>query len=242
MSSDSGSRDGFRLRGTEMTRLETFTDAAFAFAMTLLVISVGSVPSTYDELMAALPALPVFAASFAILMLFWYGHWQWSRRFGLEDLPSILLSLALVFTVLSYVYPLKFMWALFTHWLSDGALAGGAPLETAGQVDTVFVIYGAGFALMALLLVGLNAHAYRLRDELDLDPLERLDTRSEIVSWLLTAAVGALSVVVALLELGAPGSAGWVYMLMPILLPMWGVLHGRRRARLEAADAVSPSG
>lgn len=31
---------GFRLRGLDMTRIETFTDAAFAFALTLLVISI----------------------------------------------------------------------------------------------------------------------------------------------------------------------------------------------------------
>ena len=31
---------GFRLRGLEMTRLETFIDAAFAFSVTMMVISV----------------------------------------------------------------------------------------------------------------------------------------------------------------------------------------------------------
>jgi hypothetical protein len=30
---------GFRLRGMEMTRLETFIDAAFAFAISMLVIA-----------------------------------------------------------------------------------------------------------------------------------------------------------------------------------------------------------
>jgi hypothetical protein len=35
---------GFRLRGIEMTRLETFIDAAFAFAVTMLVIATGQVP------------------------------------------------------------------------------------------------------------------------------------------------------------------------------------------------------
>jgi hypothetical protein len=31
--------NGFRLRGLEMTRLEAFVDAAFAFAVTMLVIA-----------------------------------------------------------------------------------------------------------------------------------------------------------------------------------------------------------
>ena len=103
-----------------MTRIETFTDAAFAFALTLLVISVESVPASYRELLDALTGLPVFALSFALVMLFWYGHWVWSRRFGLEDLPTILLSAALMFAVLVYVYPLKYLFALMAHWLSAG--------------------------------------------------------------------------------------------------------------------------
>ena len=37
-------KNGIRQRGMDMTRLETFTDAAFAFAVTLLVISVDDVP------------------------------------------------------------------------------------------------------------------------------------------------------------------------------------------------------
>ena len=44
-------RDGFRQRGEDMTRLETFTDAAFAFAVTLLVVGGGdSIPSDFDEM------------------------------------------------------------------------------------------------------------------------------------------------------------------------------------------------
>lgn len=51
-------RQGFRLRGQEMTRTETFTDAAFAFAVTLLVISVDAVLSTYHEMVSALGGIP----------------------------------------------------------------------------------------------------------------------------------------------------------------------------------------
>ena len=32
-------KNGFRLRGEAMTRIEVFSDAAFAFAITMLVIS-----------------------------------------------------------------------------------------------------------------------------------------------------------------------------------------------------------
>ncbi|MGH7504514.1 MAG: TMEM175 family protein, partial [Longimicrobiales bacterium] len=151
-------RNGFRVRGSEMTRTETFTDAAFAFAVTLLVISVDAVPSSFVELRAALAGIPAFAASFVLLWVFWYGHWQWSRRFGLEDLPTIQLSFGLVFVMLSYVYPMKFLATLSVAFLS-GNLEGGAMLTNADQLYQLFAIYGIGFVTMALIIVALNVHA-----------------------------------------------------------------------------------
>ena len=38
---------GFRLRGIAMTRLETFIDAAFAFAITMLVIAAQQIPMAF---------------------------------------------------------------------------------------------------------------------------------------------------------------------------------------------------
>jgi len=81
-------QQGFRLRGTQMTRLETFLDAAFAFATTMLVISAGEIPKNYPELILALKEIPSFLASFLIIMLFWIGHRTWSRRYGLEDMNT----------------------------------------------------------------------------------------------------------------------------------------------------------
>src|SRR5947209_17272687 len=44
---------GFRLRGMEMTRLETFMDAAFAFAISMLVIAAQQIPDNIQALLAA---------------------------------------------------------------------------------------------------------------------------------------------------------------------------------------------
>jgi uncharacterized membrane protein len=121
-------KDGFRLRGQEMTRSETFTDAAFAVAVTLLVISVDAMPTSFQDLADALRGVPAFAMSFTVLLVFWHGHWQWSRRYGLEDRSSIVLSAALVFVALVYVYPLKYVANLFLYWLTSGRLSGAARL------------------------------------------------------------------------------------------------------------------
>jgi len=55
---------GFTMRGIEITRLETFMDAAFAFAITMLVISVGTIPENYSELIISLKEIPACLCSF----------------------------------------------------------------------------------------------------------------------------------------------------------------------------------
>src|SRR3954468_23889306 len=97
---------GFRLRGLEMTRLETFIDAAFAFAVTTMVIATERIPDNIAALLDAFRNVPAFVASVAVLGIFWRGHWKWSRRYGLEDGISILISWGLLVTILIYIYPL----------------------------------------------------------------------------------------------------------------------------------------
>src|SRR5438046_7986448 len=53
---------GFRLRGMEITRLETFIDAVFAFAITMLVIAAQQIPDDIETLLAASRYRPGFAA------------------------------------------------------------------------------------------------------------------------------------------------------------------------------------
>jgi len=125
---------GFRLRGLEMTRLEAFIDAAFAFATTMLIISQSGIPSSVAELTDALKDVPAFLTSFATIASFWYAHRSWSRRYGLEDTPAVLISLALVFVMLIFVFPLKMAYSALFAWITAGflptsfALRGGADL------------------------------------------------------------------------------------------------------------------
>jgi len=66
--------NGFRLRGIEMTRLETFIDAAFAFAISMLVIVAQQIPDDIASLLAAFKNVPTFVCSIAVLSIFWRGH------------------------------------------------------------------------------------------------------------------------------------------------------------------------
>ena len=68
----------------DVTRLEAFSDAAFAFALTLLVVSL-DVPRSYDDLMRTMRGFPSFACCFALLVWIWHEHNMFFRRYGLQD-------------------------------------------------------------------------------------------------------------------------------------------------------------
>lgn len=109
--------NGFRLRGTEMTRIEVFVDAAFAFSVTMLMISFDAIPTSLDEMIAAMKSIPAFVVSVIQIMWIWYTHSKWSKRFGLDDAVTVALSTALLIVVLVYIYPLRIMAAgMFSWW------------------------------------------------------------------------------------------------------------------------------
>src|SRR3954453_18096505 len=165
---------GFRLRGEEVTRLEAFSDTVFGFALTLLVVSL-DVPRTFGDLTNAMRGFPAFAICFILLALIWNSHYKFCRRYGLDDGTARFLSCVLLFVVLFYVYPLKFLFNLSI----TGILFGAGPLIsiTASQLTSLLVIYGLGFAAVYLALTLLYLHAWRLRETLELTQLERFDTR-----------------------------------------------------------------
>ena len=224
---------GIRLRGTETTRLDTFVDAAFAFAVTLLVISVDEVPGSYDEFMQALAQVPAFLACFVLLMLFWWGHHNWSRKFGLHDALSIVLSLALVALVLIYVYPLRLIFGAFFSNASGGALPSGLDI-TQEQLADMFIVFGVGFSAMSGVLTALYLRADARHVRLMLNGRERYFARSEAATWGILTATGLVSTLAALLLPARLGPlAGFVYWSLIITMPIQGFFAGRGRRQFE---------
>lgn len=223
-------RNGFRLRGMDMSRLETFADAAFAFALTLIVISFDDIPSSYDELAAAMRGIPAFAASFALVIMFWVGHRSWSQRFGLDDTVSTLLTCGLVFVIMVYVYPLRLLMGVAFNQATGGWAPANFTVESADQVRYLFVIYGVGFAAANFCLAGLNRHAAKRADFLGLSPREKRLTRFEARSWVIVGSSGLVSIALALtLPETMIGLAGWLYSGLVIVMPLHGHLSFRRR-------------
>jgi uncharacterized membrane protein len=213
--------DGFRLRGIEMTRLETFIDAAFAFAVTMMVIAAERVPDDIITLLAAFKNVPAFVAGIAVLGIFWRGHWKWSRRYGLEDGISILISWVLLVTILIYIYPLKALFGSMFYLLSDGRFGQTLGMRNVTQVRAILAIYATGFAAIAIEIVLLNLRAWQLREPLRLNAREKFLTRADITGWSIPATVGIIALVLALtLPADYLGWSGWIYFSLAVVVPV----------------------
>jgi uncharacterized membrane protein len=191
MKNSPGVVDGFRMRGREVTRLESFSDAVFAFALTLLVVSL-EVPKTFSDLIGTMRGFPAFAVCFVMLVTIWNTHYKFSRRFGLDDPTTRFLTCVLLFIVLFYVYPLKF---LFTLGINDMIFGGSdaGPRINPRELATLFSIYSFGFAGIYFAFTLLYLHAWQLREALDLSEIERLETRYIIYRVLAVAIVGLIA-------------------------------------------------
>ena len=233
---------GVRQRGEQVTRLETFVDAAFAFAMTLLVVSFDAMPESFVQLYDALRRLPAFLAGFAILAMFWHAHHRFSRRFGLEDATIVFASMLLVAVTLFYVYPLRMVMSAAMVFFTGGWAPSEFKVQSFLEFRLIFVIYGVGFAILAAIVAWMNLHALRKADMLQLDAAERLAAESEVALNVVLIACASASVAVALV---IPPTIGWmqalpgmVYGLLGIAMPVLGIHYARRiQALADAREA-----
>lgn len=224
--------DGFRMRGCEVTRLESFADAIFAFALTLLIVSL-EVPKSFADLINTMRGFPAFAVCFLMLATIWNTHYKFSRRYGLDDATTRFLTCVLLFIVLFYVYPLKF---LFTLGINDMIFGGSGGLRIShGELSTLYSIYGFGFAGIYFAFTLLYLHAWRFRDALDLSAVEKLETRYTIYRVLFVSVVGLIAAVFAQMA-WFPSWGGLMYFLLIPILRGFRMVHRRQRAALLAAQ------
>jgi hypothetical protein len=157
-----------------------------------------------------------------------------------------LLNAALLFVVLFYVYPLKFLFSflidLFTGGHGEVRLPNGnvtVMIENHEQMSSLMIIFDLGYLAVFGVFVLLFWHAYRKRNFLELNELERFDTRESIQESALNCGIALLSLIIVIVGGAGRASLGGIaYMLTPVVMTLNGMIMGRRRRRLEALQNV----
>ncbi len=147
-----------------------------------------------------------------MLMMFWLQHRRWSRRYGIENVSSVLISLTLIFVVLVYVYPLRMIFEEMFSALSGGYLPTSFSITSYDQARTLIVFYSVGFFAMSLLISQLFRTAMRSSTLLALNQVELRNTRIHVQAWAFAASFGLVSILLALvLPDGWISIAGYMY-------------------------------
>lgn len=207
---------GITLRGEGMTRIETFVDAAFAFAFTLLVISIDTIPSSTQELLTLSLDIPAFVASASTIGVIWYAHSRWSRAFGLQDPITVMLSIILVIFVLIFVYPIKLMFRITFAYFSDNYFNYG--LDTFEQLDiSILIIYfSLGFLFLSIIYILLYINTLKFRVQLRLNDFEKVYCQRVVTRWLAVCATAAISCIMAAFLLDHLPWAIYIYLTIPL--------------------------
>jgi len=222
--------DGFRWRSHEITRVEGFSDAVFGFAVTLLIVSL-EVPRTSGELLATMRGFGAFVITFLMLAGLWYSQFTFFRRYGLEDRVTVVLNLVLLFMVLFFVYPLKFLFGVI---LTDPrmrqtiATAHGMELVMLPEhKPLIFAIFGAGFAGVMVVFTLLYRHAWKKREELGLNEFELFETEHSVRRLKVASGVGFMYFLIAGIDVlphHTKGEKRVVLIAAAVVLLMIGVL------------------
>jgi uncharacterized membrane protein len=242
-----GRFEDFQWRSTESSRVEELTDAVIGFALTLLVVSL-EVPRTFDQLMVIVRDFPGFAISFAILIAIWYEHYKFFRRYALQSQAIIALNAILLFQIVFYMFPLKFLFILSTRSMLGGSLMVAVPgnglvsmIET-DQLRTLIYLFGVGWTAVWFIFTLMYREALREREALRLNELEVFHTRISVIENLIGASFGIVSMlIVSFIAMPAGFSlASLIYLaLFPISWIMRLLTEKERRAlRLRLVESA----
>jgi len=214
-----------------VTRLEGFSDTVFAFALTLLVVSL-EVPTSFGELMKSMREFIPFGLMFAMIAWIWYEHNEFFRRYGLQDPSTILLNTVLLFVVLFYVYPLKFLTRMLVGPFFGIAVQGA--IRSNEEAAHLMILYSSGFVLISGTFCLLYQHAWSRRRELELTGSDQIALRHKRLSHAAAALIGCLSIAIAAVRPAWTAAAGFLYFALGPIYTWIGFHEGRARRKLES--------
>ncbi len=234
-----GLNNDFRYRGEEPGRLENFSDAVFALAITLLLIST-TPPANFYQIQRFVIDLIPFVLCVVFIILIWREHYVFYLRYGLRHGKIIVLNTLFLIIVLFYVYPLKFLTKLIefpiAFLIKDETLLHDLQGMISGKDMTdLMIIYGLGASGVFFTLMLMYRYALKNAEELELNAIEIFETRERIRANFLMGAVPLLSVLIAAIFNNywqAGMIAGFFYMLyMPVMI-IHGISYSRQRKKI----------
>lgn len=183
-----------------IARIEALSDAIFAFAATLMVVSF-DLSGDFTILKTELSQFLSFGISFFVLIMIWKIHYDFFRRTDYMDNWLIALNSVLLFVVLYFVFPLK-------------SLVGSAfqqkPMGT-DEASHIFIMYGMGFVLLFLCVSLMYLRAYKKFKT----PEKQIVLLAKAGHFGTFAIVGIISVLFSALEIGIQnGVPGFIYFLI----------------------------
>lgn len=217
----------YNWRGKNMTRLEALSDAVFGLSLTFLIIDQERPDSLNDFFIAMRGFLPFFF-TFLLLFRIWLTQNKFFRWFALEDNFTKWMNALLLFVVLFYVFPLKY---LFSIAIAIFGYKSSLPFVTNGSISiidfyTLEIIFGIGFTLIFSIFGLMYRHAYRKRGELELSQIEVINTIAEYKTCFgigILAVISCLIAPIKIINLGfvkIPGIlfAGLIYLgIIPVV-------------------------
>ena len=175
-------------------RVEGFSDAVFAFAATLMVVSL-DLDQSFLLMEGKAASFLSFGVSFFALVLLWKVHYNFFRRTDFIDNWIIAYNAILLFVILYYVFPLK---SLINSWM------GTEPLTRDG-LAYLFQLYGAGFLCIFLCFSLMYRRVMKNTADVESRKIFRFYAQHHGIYVL----VSGLSVILASMkvgiEIGAPG-------------------------------------
>lgn len=169
------------------SRLEGFSDAVFALAATLMVVSLDT-PDNFINMDNKFIGLLSFGISFMALVLIWLVHYNFFRRTNHIDGTIITWNMALLFVILYFVFPLK---AMILSWFQNIGL-------NADSLSSLFQLYGLGFCLIFVCYSMLYYRAYK-KDRKDGPNYQLLFYARHFAIFI---GVGLLSILLAYFKIG----------------------------------------